>query len=65
MNLDKLFSRAKEKGITDIEIFSSDTTSLNIDIFDGTVDKYEIAATEALTIKGIYNNKWDVFVPKF
>ena len=61
MNLDKLFSRAKEKGITDIEIFSSDTTSLNIDIFDGTVDKYEIAATEALTIKGVYNNKMGRF----
>ncbi len=61
MNLEKLFSRAKEKGITDIEIFSSDRTSLNIDIFNGTVDKYEIAATEALTIKGIYNNKMGRF----
>jgi PmbA protein len=61
MNLEKLFSRAKEKGITDIEIFASDRTSLNIDIFDGTVDKYEIAATEALTIKGVYNNKMGRF----
>lgn len=61
MNLEKLFSRAQEKGITDIEIFSSDRTSLNIDIFNGTVDKYEIAATEALTIKGIYNNKMGRF----
>ena len=61
MNLEKLFSRAKEKGITDIEIFASDRTSLNIDIFNGTVDKYEIAATEALTIKGIYNNKMGRF----
>ena len=61
MNLDKLFLVAKEKGISDIEIFASDRTSLNIEIFDGVVDKYEIASTNALTIKGIYNNKMGRF----
>jgi PmbA protein len=61
MNLDKLFKRAKEKGIQDLEIFSSARSSLSIEIFDGEVDKYEIADTNALTIKGIYNNKMGHF----
>jgi PmbA protein len=61
MNLDKLFKRAKEKGITDLEIFSSARNSLSIEIFDGEVDKYEIADTDALTIKGVYNNKMGTF----
>lgn len=61
MNLDKLFKRAKEKGIVDLEIFSSARNSLSIEIFDGEVDKYEIADTDALTIKGIYNNKMGTF----
>ncbi len=61
MNLDKLFKRAKEEGITDLEIFSSARNSLSIEIFDGEVDKYEIADTDALTIKGVYNNKMGTF----
>lgn len=61
MNLDKLFKRAKEKGIQDLEVFSSARSSLSIEVFDGEVDKYEIADTNALTIKGIYNNKMGHF----
>ena len=61
MNLDKLFKRAKEKGISDLEIFSSDRNSLSIEIFAGEVDKYEIADTNAISIKGIYNNKMGHF----
>ncbi|MFA7076538.1 MAG: TldD/PmbA family protein [Candidatus Izemoplasmatales bacterium] len=61
MNLDKLFNRAKEKGITDLEIFASDRTSLNIEIFAGEVDKYEIASVDAISIKGLYNNKMGHF----
>jgi PmbA protein len=61
MNLDKLFKRAKEKGVTDLEIFSSARNSLSIEIYDGEVDKYEIADTDALTIKGVYNNKMGTF----
>ncbi len=61
MNLDKLFKRAKEKGIVDLEIFASDRNSLSIDIFAGEVDKYEIADTKAITIKGIVNGKMGTF----
>ncbi len=61
MNLDKLFRRAKEKGIQDLEVFSSARSSLSIEVFDGEVDKYEIADTNALTIKGVYNNKMGHF----
>ena len=61
MNLDKLFQRAKDKGIQDLEVFSSARSSLSIEVFNGEVDKYEIADTNALTIKGIYNNKMGHF----
>jgi len=61
MNLDKLFKRAKEKGIVDLEIFASDRNSLSIEIFAGEVDKYEIADTQAITIKGIVNGKMGTF----
>ncbi|MDD3129579.1 MAG: TldD/PmbA family protein [Candidatus Izemoplasmatales bacterium] len=61
MNLDLLFKKAKEKGISDIQIYSSDRTSLSIEVFAGEVDKYEIADTKALTVKGVYNNKMGTF----
>lgn len=61
MNLDLLFKKAKEKGISDIQIYSSDRTSLSIEVFTGEVDKYEIADTKALTVKGVYNNKMGTF----
>ena len=61
MNLDKLFKRAEEKGISALEIFANDRTSLSIEIFDGEVDKYEIADVNSLIIKGIYNNKMGHF----
>ncbi|MDD4068977.1 MAG: TldD/PmbA family protein [Candidatus Izemoplasmatales bacterium] len=61
MNLDLLFEKAKEKGISDIQIYSSDRTSLSIEVFAGEVDKYEIADTKALTVKGVYNNKMGTF----
>lgn len=62
MNLDKLFKKAQEKNITDLQIYSSDHNSLSIEIFAGEVDKYVIADTNSLTVKGVYNNKMGTFV---
>jgi PmbA protein len=62
MNLEKLFKRASEKGISDIQVYLSDKTNLSIEIFEGDVDKYEIADTSSMTIRGIYNNKMGTFV---
>lgn len=62
MNIDKLFQRAKEKGIEDVQIFLSNNTELSIDVFNQSLDKYEIADTSSLTIKAIYNGKMGTFV---
>lgn len=62
MNIDKLFKRASEKGVTDIQVYGSDKTNLKIEVFNGEVDSYVIADTSSLTIRGIYNNKMGTFV---
>ncbi len=62
MNLDKLFRLAQEKGISDLQIFSSYRNSLSIEVFEGEVDQYVIADTNSLIIKGIYNSKMGTFV---
>ncbi|MFO7969517.1 MAG: metallopeptidase TldD-related protein [Candidatus Izemoplasmatales bacterium] len=62
MNIDKLFKRASEKGVTDIQVFVSDKNNLNIEIFEGKVDSYVIADTSSIIIKGIYNKKMGTYV---
>lgn len=62
MNIDKLFKRASEKGITDIQVYVSDRTNLKVEIFNGDVDSYVIADTSSMIIRGIYNNKMGTFV---
>ena len=61
MNLSKLFEVAKEKGITDLQIYLFNSTNLSVQIFEGEVDKYEIADSSSLTVKGIYNNKMGTY----
>ncbi|MBN2540119.1 MAG: TldD/PmbA family protein [Bacilli bacterium] len=61
LNIDKLFQVAKEKGIEDIQVFLSNSTNLSVEIFEGEVDKYEIADNSSLTVKGIFNGKMGVY----
>lgn len=61
MNIEKLFKIAKEKGIQDIQVYLSNTNNLSVQIFEGEIDKYEIADSSSLTIKGIYNHKMGVY----
>lgn len=61
INVEKLFAVAKEKGITDVQIYKSNTTNLSVEIFEGQLDKYEIADSSSLTVKGIYNKKMGVY----
>lgn len=61
MDIDKLFKQAKAKGIEDIQISLSNSTNLSITIYEGDVDKYEIADNSKLIVKGIFNKKW-VFI---
>ncbi|XMB71622.1 TldD/PmbA family protein [Mycoplasmatota bacterium WC30] len=61
MNIEKLFEVAKSKGIQDIQIYLSNSNTLSIEIFEGDIDKYEIAKSSSLTIRGLYNNKMGVY----
>ncbi|QLY40411.1 TldD/PmbA family protein [Hujiaoplasma nucleasis] len=62
MNIDKLFKRASEKGLTDIQVYLSDKSNLSIEIFEDEVDSYVIADTSSMIIRGIYNNKMGTYV---
>lgn len=62
MNIEKLFERALQKGLTDVQVYLSNSNNLSIEVFNGELDKYEIADTSSLTIRGVYNGKMGSFV---
>lgn len=62
MNIKKLFDKASEKGISDIQVYVSDRSNLKIEIFNGEVDSYVISSTSSMIIRGVYNNKMGTFV---
>jgi len=57
MNFDLLFQKAKEKGIEDIQVYLTDSSEFEIEVFKGELEKYTIAATKNLMVKGIYDSK--------
>lgn len=57
MNFTNLFKLAKEKGIEDIQVYYSGSTEFDIEVLKGTVEKYAIADSSKLAVKGIYNGK--------
>ena len=57
MNFDLLFEKAKAAGIEDIQVTYSGGTELDVEVFKGTIEKYQIADTAKLRAKGIYNGK--------
>lgn len=57
MNFELLFAKAKAKGIEDVQVFLVNRSELSIEVFSGEVDKYEIADSASLSIKGVYNKK--------
>ena len=61
MNFDVLFARAKEKGIEDVQVYLVNRNELSIEVFDGELDKYEIADTTSLSIKGLYNKRMGTY----
>lgn len=61
MNIEKLFKVAKDRGIEDLQVYLSNSTNLSIQIFEGEVDKYEIADSSSLTVKGVYKSKMGVY----
>ena len=55
MNFDLLFKKAKEKGIEDIQIYLVNDSEFEIEVLKGELEKYTIAATQKLAVKGIKN----------
>ncbi len=62
MNIDILFQKALEKGFSDVQVFMTDNQELNIEVFDGELEKYEISNTSSMTIKAVYGGKMSVYV---
>ena len=57
MNFDLLFSKAKAAGIEDLQIKYSGSTEFDVEAFKGQLEKYQIADSASLSVKGIYNKK--------
>ena len=57
MNFEKLFDLAKAKGIEDLQVYFTGGTEFDIEVFKGALEKYTIADTAKLAVKGIYNSK--------
>ncbi|MCF7926536.1 MAG: TldD/PmbA family protein [Candidatus Izimaplasma sp.] len=57
MNFNNLFKLAKEKGIEDLQVYFSESTNFEIEVFKGELDKYQISDSASLKVKGIYDGK--------
>lgn len=57
MNFNELFDKAKEKNIEALQIHLEELEQIDFDVFNGELDKHQIADTRKLSIKGIYNGK--------
>jgi len=57
MNFEKLFDKAKEKGIEAIQVHMESLQEVDFHVFNAELDKHQIADTMQLSIKGIYNGK--------
>lgn len=52
-----LFKQGKKKGLTDMEVFIQENSSMEIKVFQGEIDKYSIANVEGVSLRGVYNGK--------
>lgn len=57
MNFELLFEKAKKAGIEDIQVTYSAGTEFDLEVFKGEIEKYQIADSAGLSVKGIYKGK--------
>jgi len=57
MNFDLLFKKAKEAGIEDIQVYYARDTEFEVEVFKGSIEKYQISDSSKLGAKGIYKGK--------
>lgn len=54
---EELFKEAKKSGFEECEIYYSDAESLNINIYEGEVEKYKLNTALGLSFRGMFNGK--------
>ena len=52
-----LFEKAKSKNIHNVEVHMTKLSSMNINVFDGSLEKFVIAEENKLSVRGIYNGR--------
>lgn len=57
MDIDRLFSRGKELGIEDMEVFVMEKCSTKFKIYKGELENNNISKEMALSLRGVYNGK--------
>jgi PmbA protein len=59
--IDKLFEKAKEKGMSDVQVFLNNSSNLSMEVFEGQLEKYEISSSTNMVIRGIYQGKMGTY----
>lgn len=57
MTIDAILKRGIEKGLEDLQIYSSRNKSLKITIYKGRIDQHVESDVQSVSIRGIYNGK--------
>lgn len=57
MNFDKVFELATKKGVESIQVTLERSTSLELEVFKGELEKHQMSDTSLLKIQGIYEGK--------
>lgn len=55
--IDSIIAKAKKKNISEIEVYISEGESFSINIFKSEIEKYELADSKGLGVRGFYNGK--------
>jgi PmbA protein len=57
MTIDAILKRGLEKGLEDLQIYSSRNQSLKITIYKGRIDEHVESDVQSVSLRGIYNGK--------
>ncbi|MBR4496898.1 MAG: TldD/PmbA family protein [Acholeplasmatales bacterium] len=56
MDFNKLLNAAKEKGITDIEVYERVSEAISVETFNSKIDKNTVENSTEIYVRGVYNN---------
>lgn len=54
---EQLFSKGRDQGFTDMEVYYSKNNNFSVKIFKGEVDNYSVANESGLAFRGLFNGK--------